>query len=64
VERELSVLAGQRLQWRLPATATVQQEIAAWERQRKEAKTTVHWRFTTKKARSKLQRLYLSQLVW
>src|SRR6185295_11203549 len=40
VKRELSVLAGQCLQRRLPDTATVQQEIAAWERQRNEAKTT------------------------
>ena len=64
VEIELSVLAAQCLQRRLPDKATVQHEIAAWERQRNEAKATVHWRFTTEKARTKLQRLYPSQPVW
>ena len=64
VEIELSVLAGQGLKRRLPDTATVQQEIAAWEQQRNEVKATVQWRFTTEKARTKLQRLYPSQPVW
>ena len=64
VEIELSVLADQCLNRRLPDKATVQQEIAAWERQRNEAKATVQWRFTTEKARTKLQRLYPSQPVW
>ena len=61
VELELSVLAGQWLQRRLPHKDTVQQAIAAWERQRNDAKATVQWRFTTNKARTKLQRLYPSQ---
>jgi hypothetical protein len=64
VEIELSVLAGQCLTRRLLDKATVQQEIAFWERQRNETKTTVQWRFTTEKARTKLQRLYPSQPVW
>jgi len=64
VEIELSVLAGQCLKRRLPDKATVQHHIAAWERQRNETKATVQWRFTTEKARTKLQRLYPSQLVW
>ena len=64
VEIELSVLAEQCLKRQLPDQATVQQEIAAWERQRNAAKTTVPWRFTTEKARTKLQRLYPSQSVW
>jgi hypothetical protein len=64
VEIELSVLAEQCLKRRLPDTATVRQEIAAWERQRNEAKATVQWRFTTEKVRSELQRLYPSQPVW
>ena len=29
-----------------------------------DAKATVHWRFTTEKARTKLHRLYPSQPVW
>ena len=64
VEIELSVLADQGLKRRLPDKATAQQEIVAWERQRNDAKATVQWRFTTEKARTKLQRLYPSQPVW
>jgi hypothetical protein len=64
VEIALLVLAEQCLKRRLPDTATVQQEIAVWERQRNDAKATVQWRFTTEKARTKLQRLYPSQPVW
>ncbi len=63
VEIELSVLAGQCLERRLPDKATVQREIAAWERHRNDAKATVQWRFTTEQARTKLQRLYPSQSV-
>lgn len=63
VEIELSVLASQCLDRRLAETTTVQREIAEWERQRNETKATVQWRFTTDKARTKLQRLYPSQPV-
>lgn len=58
VEIELSVLAGQCLKRRLPTRNTVQQEIAAWARQRNAAKATVQWRFSTNDARTKLKRLY------
>jgi hypothetical protein len=61
VEIELSVLASQCLDRRLADTNTVQREIADWERHRNEAKATVHWRFTTDNARTKLHRLYPSQ---
>ena len=64
VEVELSVLAGQCLKRRLAEKAMVQHEITAWERQRNTARATVQWRFTTDKARTKLQRLYPPQLVW
>jgi len=64
VEIELSVLAGQCLKRRLPDKERVQHEVAAWERQRNDAKATVQWRFTTDKARTKLQLLYPSQPVW
>mgnify|MGYP003575395477 CR=1 FL=1 len=63
VEIELSVLANQCLDRRLAEIPTVQWEIATWERHRNEAKATVAWRFTTDKARTKLQRLYPSQSV-
>jgi hypothetical protein len=61
VEIEFSVLTGQCLQRRLSDKDTVRQEIMIWERQRNEAKATVQWRFTTDKARMKLQRLYPSE---
>jgi hypothetical protein len=61
VEIEFSVLPGQCLQRRLPTRDLVQEEPAAWECQRNTAKATVQWRFTTDKARTKLQRLYPSQ---
>jgi hypothetical protein len=61
VEIEFSVLTGQCLQRRLPDKEMVQREITTWERQRNDAKATVQWRFTTDKARTKLQRLYPSQ---
>jgi hypothetical protein len=64
VESELSVLAGQCLTRRLPDKAAVQHHIAAWERQRNDAQATVQWRFTTERARTKLQRLYPLQPVW
>ena len=56
----LSVLASQGLNRRWADTPTVQREIADWDRHRDDAKATAHWRFTTDKARTKLQRLYPS----
>jgi hypothetical protein len=32
--------------------------VAAWERERNEAKATIRWQFTTADARRKLERLY------
>ena len=58
VEVELSVLADQCLNRRLPDLATVAAEVAAWEAARNAAAATVEWRFTTAAARSKLHRLY------
>jgi len=59
-EIEFSVLAGQCLDRRLPDTATVSAEVAAWEAERNAERATINWRFTTDKARSKLERLYPS----
>ena len=56
-ETALSVLATQCLARRMPDSATLTQEVAAWERQRNAAKCRVDWRFTTDDARIKLQRL-------
>src|SRR6266478_2313880 len=46
-ETELSVLATQCLDRRMPKPLTLTQEVAAWERQRNTAKCRVDWRFTT-----------------
>jgi len=59
-ETELSVLATQCLDRRIPDQTTLTQEVAAWERQRNTAKCRVDWRFTTHDARIKLKRLYPS----
>jgi DDE superfamily endonuclease len=59
-EIELSVLARQCLDRRLPDEATLTQEVAAWETDRNAHHTTITWRFTTAEARIKLKRLYPS----
>jgi hypothetical protein len=59
-ETELSVLATQCLDRRMPDPIPLTQEVAAWERHRNTAKCRVDWRFTTPKARIKLKRLYPS----
>lgn len=57
-ECELSVLARQCLDRRIPDKATLEEEAAAWEAQRNAARVTVDWQFTTSEARIKLKRLY------
>ena len=57
-ECELSVLARQCLNQRIPDKATLEQEAAAWEARRNAARFTVDWQFTTSDARIKLKRLY------
>jgi hypothetical protein len=59
-EIELSVLAEQCLDQRLPDRATLEREVAAWEAARNRASRTVDWRFTTADARIKLKHLYPS----
>ena len=58
VEIELSVLSRQCLNRRIPDRESLQREVSAWEQARNQQKATVNWRFTTKKARHKLQRFY------
>jgi len=58
VEIELSVLARQCLDRRLPDLNVMKQEIATWQQHRNQQRTTVNWRFTKHDARDKLQRLY------
>jgi hypothetical protein len=57
-ETELSVLARQCLDRRIPDRESLAREVAAWEADRNVAGTKVDWRFTTADARIKLKRLY------
>jgi hypothetical protein len=57
-ECELSVLARQCLDRRIPDKVTLAEEAAAWETGRNAVRVTVDWQFTTADARIKLKRLY------
>jgi hypothetical protein len=57
-EIELSVLARQCLDRRIPDQDMLRREIAAWEAPRNSAYATMDWRFTTADARIKLKHLY------
>jgi hypothetical protein len=57
-ELELSVLARQCLDRRIPDLATLRAEAAAWEADRNAAAVRVDWQFTTADARVRLKRLY------
>jgi hypothetical protein len=57
-ECELSVVARQCLDRRIPDMETLKREVAAWERARNAAQVKVDWQFTTADARVKLKRLY------
>jgi len=57
-EIELSVLARQCLDRRVPDRSMLEREVAAWEAERNMASTGVDWRFTTSDARIKLKHLY------
>jgi DDE superfamily endonuclease len=59
-ELELSVLARQCLDRRIPDLDTLRREVAAWEAERNAAVVRVDWQFTTADARTKLKRLYPS----
>ena len=60
-EIEISVLYRQCLDRRLEEIPIVRSEVQAWEALRNDQHATVDWRFTTTKARSKMQYLYPSQ---
>jgi hypothetical protein len=60
-EIEISVLDRQCLDRRLAEVAIVRSEVTAWETLRNDQHATVDWRFTTTKARSKLEFLYPSK---
>ena len=57
-EIELSVLARQCLDQRIPDKAALKGAVALWQAKRNLAGTTIKWRFTTADARIKLRSLY------
>jgi hypothetical protein len=57
-EIELSVLKGQCLDRRIPDMTTMQDEVAAWEKERNNRANKINWQFTASDARTKLKRLY------
>lgn len=57
-EIEFAVVSTQCLNRRLRDQETVRRAVAAWETRRNSAKASIHWRFTTAKARRKLKHVY------
>jgi hypothetical protein len=57
-EIELSVLARQCLDRRIPDQQTLAEEVGAWEAERNAAESSIDWRFTSADARIKLKHLY------
>ena len=57
-EMELSVLARQCLDRRIPDIGVLKDEVSTWERTRNAAVVKVEWQFTSADARIKLKKLY------
>ena len=57
-EIELSVLARQRLDRRIPDLPTLRREVRSWQDARNTAVVRVDWQFTTVDARVQLRSLY------
>jgi len=57
-EAELSVLARQCLNRRIPDIATLEEHVMAWLQRRNKHNAKAEWRFTTDDARIKLKNLY------
>jgi hypothetical protein len=58
-EIELSVLARQCLDRRIPDQQTLAEEVGAWEAERNAyEESSIDWRFSTQEARIKLKHLY------
>jgi hypothetical protein len=62
-EIELSILARQCLERRIPTEPLLKHEVAAWEVRRNHQHATIDWRFSITDAREKLKRLYPSPLL-
>ena len=63
-EIELSVLARQCLDRRIPDAETLRQEVAAWQSARNQKQVKIKWCFNVAAARTKLKRLYPSPSEW
>ena len=57
-EVELSILAKQCLDRRIPLMAQLQCEVDAWVQRRNAQRATIHWQFTPEMARTKFTRFY------
>lgn len=57
-EIELNVLSSQCLKRRIDSLEFLKNEVEKWKESRDQRGAKVHWQFTTKKARTKLRRLY------
>lgn len=57
-EIEFSVMVRQCLKQRIPDQASLTTELAAYTRQRNDAKAVIRWQFDAQQARTKLGRLY------
>jgi len=62
-EIELSVMAKQCTNRRIPDIEFLTQELVSWSKQRNTDEIGVNWRFRTKDARIKLKRLYPIKLT-
>ncbi len=62
-EIELSILAGQCLDRRIPDMQILEKEVCAWEYSRNHLLTPINWRFTTDNARIKLKKLYPTRVA-
>jgi transposase len=58
VEIEISVLASQCLDRRIPDRATLQRAVAAWQKARNATGARIRWMFTVEKARKKMAKSY------
>lgn len=58
VEIERSILSRQCLKRRISTATRLQELVTTWATGRNDRQATVHWRFTTNEARTKLHRLY------
>ena len=57
-EAELSIMARQCLDRRIPDVSTLEQQVTAWLHRRNKHHVKADWRFTTQDARIKLKNLY------